>query len=205
MKGLGTGECFDLIREGWITLDTSDPKQQIARLDKEDNSKLVMLSGEVKIRQPGTSIAPDAFYTLVVLDESKAKHIKYEYKIDPKHKPKGFLICPVRGADVEDTRGIVESLESGKSDGIKWDIHWPLRDTDQEDDTGYRICEDNMNAIKESKRVFFVWDGKSQGSLFDLGMAFAFRKDLTCISLPERTPHKSFQNMATDWMCHRRD
>lgn len=117
-----------------------------------------------------------------------------------KKKPKGFLICPVRGVDPEETRGIVESLESGNFDGEEWDIHWPPRDTNQEDDTGLQICFENRQAINGADRIFFVWDGKSQGCLFDLGMAFADGfPPLTCISLPSATEGKSFQNMAREW------
>jgi len=48
--------------------------------------------------------------------------------------------------------------------------------------------------------VFFVWDGKSQGCLFDLGVAFALNKPLTVISAPENVESgKSFQNMARYW------
>ncbi len=107
---------------------------------------------------------------------------------------KAFLICPVRGVDPEASRHIVEQLEA---DG--WAVYWPTRDTDQDDGVGYRICKDNLAAIRASDHVFIVWDGKSQGTLFDAGMAFALGKPITCVSLPELTPYKSFQNMFTKW------
>jgi nucleoside 2-deoxyribosyltransferase len=105
-----------------------------------------------------------------------------------------FLICPVRGCDPMDTQPIVEKLES---EG--WVVHWPPRDTDQVDDTGLRICTDNARAIKDADAVHFVWDGKSQGSLFDLGVAFAFKKKIIPIEIPPLTEGKSFQNMVTMW------
>jgi hypothetical protein len=40
-----------------------------------------------------------------------------------------------------------------------------------------------------------MWDGVSQGCLFDLGMAFAMNKHITIISIPELSNGKSFQNM----------
>lgn len=107
---------------------------------------------------------------------------------------KGFLICPVRGAPIEDTEQLVSSLEE---DG--WSIHWPPRDTNQEDDTGYRICRDNREAIENAEVVFVVWDGKSQGCLFDLGMAFAMEKTIVPLRIPERSVGKSFQNMVAEW------
>ena len=105
-----------------------------------------------------------------------------------------FLICPVRGHDIEETRGIVVGLEA---EG--WRVHWPPRDTNQEDDSGYRICSDNREAIRDADCVHFIWDGKSQGGLFDLGMAFSMNKPVVVISVPELTEGKSFQNMVTRW------
>ena len=107
---------------------------------------------------------------------------------------KTFLICPVRGHDPQELAGIVKKLED---EGYQ--VHFPPRDTNQLDDTGYRICLDNLNAIRQSDDVHFVWDGLSQGCLFDLGMAFALYKKLNVISVPELTAGKSFQNMVTKW------
>ncbi len=107
---------------------------------------------------------------------------------------KSFLICPVRGKSPEETAGIVRQLEA---DGF--DVHWPHRDTNQEDDTGLRICRDNREAIRAADVVHVVWDGQSQGSLFDLGMAFAEDKKVVPVVLPKATPQKSFQNMVMAW------
>ena len=76
-------------------------------------------------------------------------------------------------------------------------MHWPYRDTEQVDPTGgLRICEDNMDAIAEADVVHLIWDGKSKGCLFDLGMAFAMAKKIIPLVLPPLTNEKSFQNMA---------
>jgi len=107
---------------------------------------------------------------------------------------KTFLICPVRGVSSCLTWHIVAGLEN---DG--WTVHWPHRDTDQSDETGLRICRDNRVAIEEADAVHVVWDGKSQGSLFDLGMAFALDKRVIPVSLPDPTEGKSFQNMVREW------
>lgn len=47
--------------------------------------------------------------------------------------------------------------------------------------------------------VHVVWDGQSQGCLFDLGVAFALGKALRPIELPAATEGKSFQNMMRAW------
>lgn len=114
---------------------------------------------------------------------------------EAKKHPKTFLICPVRCHDMEETRAIVAGLER---DG--WQVHWPPRDTQQTGDaTGLRICEDNRDAIFDADCVHVVWDGASQGCLFDLGMAFAMEKRVHVIALPDPTEGKSFQNMLRAW------
>jgi nucleoside 2-deoxyribosyltransferase len=107
---------------------------------------------------------------------------------------KAFLICPVRGHDPSETRQVVERLES---EG--WAVHWPPRDTNQDDATGYNICSENLAAVRAADVVFVIWDGQSQGCLFDLGMAFALGKPVRVIGLPEPTEGKSFQNMIREW------
>jgi len=100
----------------------------------------------------------------------------------------------VRGVEQKETEGIVQGLEQ---EG--YSVHWPHRDTDQDDPCGLRICNDNRAAIESADVIHVVWDGKSQGSLFDLGMAFALRKQIVPVLLPDETPHKSFQNMVRAW------
>lgn len=107
---------------------------------------------------------------------------------------KTFLICPVRGHSEQETQEIVNKLTK---EG--WSVYWPPRDTNQVDPTGYRICTDNKQAIENADVVHFIWDGKSQGCLFDLGIAFALGKRVIPVSLPEKTEGKSFQNMVMQW------
>lgn len=107
---------------------------------------------------------------------------------------KTFLICPVRGKDPAETAGIVAQLES---EG--WTVHWPHRDTDQNDAHGLRICEDNAAAISAADAVHVVWDGQSQGCLFDMGVAFALKKKIVPVDIPGPSNGKSFQNMMRAW------
>lgn len=109
---------------------------------------------------------------------------------------KTFLICPVRGVDQSYAESIVESLEA-----LGYRAHYPARDTNQDDETGLRICKDNWRAIQEADVVHCIWDGDSQGCLFDAGMAFAAGGKIIPVSLPPRTPHKSFQNMLEAYSC----
>lgn len=105
---------------------------------------------------------------------------------------KSFLICPVRGYDSALTEKYMKQLEA---EG--YEVHWPPRDTNQEDSTGLRICRDNLAAIRSADAAHFMWDGESQGVLFDLGIAFSLGKKVVPLQVPPATTHKSFQNMVT--------
>jgi nucleoside 2-deoxyribosyltransferase len=108
---------------------------------------------------------------------------------------KTFLICPVRGHSQNETKEIVKKLEA---DG--WAVHWPPRDTDQTDPVGLAICEQNRQAILESDMVHIIWNGESQGCLFDMGMAFMLKKPITILSIPESADNgKSFYKMLLAW------
>lgn len=109
-------------------------------------------------------------------------------------KLRSFLICPVRGRDAHEFADAVASLEA---EG--YDVHWPTRDTNQGDQIGHRICRENAAAIAKADVVHVIWDGKSQGCLFDLGVAFALQKPLKIIDIPENTPGRSFQSMLRCW------
>lgn len=108
-----------------------------------------------------------------------------------------FLICPVRGITDEEknatiiARYVLNLVRSGHM------VHWPLRDTDQDDLVGLRICQDNRHAIEDADEIHVWWNGKSQGSLFDLGMAFALRKKIVLVNSDSvrPTPRKSFNNV----------
>ena len=108
---------------------------------------------------------------------------------------RAFLICPVRGYTSDYWQEHVDRLEA---DG--WTVHWPPRDTDQRDPVGMIICHENRAAIGCADRVFLIWDGKSTGCLFDLGMAWALHKPLTILSLPDDNGSgKSFLKMTRAW------
>jgi nucleoside 2-deoxyribosyltransferase len=107
---------------------------------------------------------------------------------------KTFLISPVRGQSPDVWQAHVAALEA---EG--YEVHWPHRDTDQSDIVGLRICADNMKAIAAADVVHVIWDGQSQGCLFDLGIAFALGKKVVPIQLPEQTKGKSFQNVIRAW------
>lgn len=116
-------------------------------------------------------------------------------------KTKTFLICPVRGHNPKETEDIVKRLEEKG-----YIVHWPPRDVNQVDETGgYRICCDNRQAMEDADCVHIVWDGKSQGCLFDIGMAFILRKKIHIVQIPPPSTEKSFQNMINRWYKETKD
>ena len=110
-----------------------------------------------------------------------------------------FVIRPVRNITPDFQESVDNQIEEFKELG--YTVYDPQVDTDQDDVNGYRICMDNLGAIQHADYVCFMWDGKSQGCLFDLGMAFALDKPMLCIPklMPPMTEGKSFQNMAYAW------
>jgi nucleoside 2-deoxyribosyltransferase len=54
-------------------------------------------------------------------------------------------------------------------------VHLPHRDTDQKA-SGLSICNQNFNAIKEAEEVHIFYSPNSQGTHFDMGVAFALKK-----------------------------
>ncbi len=81
-----------------------------------------------------------------------------------------FLVSPVRNITEKEKKEIEERVKLMEQHGIK--VYWPKRDTDQNDPVGLRICVDNAKAILNQRGTLVWWNRKSQGSLFDFGMAF---------------------------------
>lgn len=110
-----------------------------------------------------------------------------------------FLICPVRNATEEQKEMMIAHIEKLEKSGLK--VYYPARDTNQIDNIGFRICTDNKDAILNSKEIHIFWDKDSQGSLFDLGMAFMVDKPLFIVNKDQLIPteKKSFTNMILSW------
>ena len=92
-----------------------------------------------------------------------------------------FLICPVRNASKEALDAANAYVASLEARGCH--VHWPPRDTAQDDPVGLRICGDNGQAILAADEIHVWYDPASQGSIFDLGMVFMASK---VIGLPKK-------------------
>lgn len=82
-----------------------------------------------------------------------------------------FLISPVRNAESETQKKIAEYVAS--LEGAGHQVHWPIRDTKQDDPTGgYEICRTNFRGILQADEIHIWYDETSNGSKFDMGGVF---------------------------------
>ena len=114
------------------------------------------------------------------LEQKIVQHL-LEQKIE-----KVFIICPVRNLTPEEDKEIKAYIGMLESKGIK--VHYPPRDTNQNDSIGLRICSDNKKALRESDRIDIYLNSSSSGTLFDFGMAFAFEKPIYLINRDDLKP-----------------
>ena len=76
-------------------------------------------------------------------------------------------------------------------------VHYPPRDTNQDDPIGLNICTENKGGIRKSDEVHIYWNSASSGSKFDLGMTFMEEIPIVLFNIDkiQITPHKSFENV----------
>lgn len=91
------------------------------------------------------------------------------------------LICPVRNVTEEQQKEIDDYCAQLEQNGHI--VHNPKYAVDQDDPTGFFICEGHYESMKDADRVDIFWDVNSKGSHFDLGMAFALRKNIKVVKL----------------------
>jgi nucleoside 2-deoxyribosyltransferase len=110
------------------------------------------------------------------------------------NKQKVFLIHPVRNITPEFEDSVRATVEQLRREGKE--VYDPAESTDQ-NGSSIEICRQNREAISHADYVAFMWDGQSQGCLFDLGMAFAMGKKVRAVigCTPPMSRHKSFQNL----------
>lgn len=105
-----------------------------------------------------------------------------------------FIICPVHKLTLEEAQEVllyVQALEL-----LGYNVHYPPRDTEQDDPIGLRICRDNCITITFADEVHVWYNPSSSGSHFDLGVAFALDKPIKLINKLQPTDGtKSFNNV----------
>lgn len=93
---------------------------------------------------------------------------------------KVFIICPVRNLTPAEDAEIQAHIGMLESKGIK--VHYPPRDTNQNDPIGLNICSTSRAAIKNSDEIHNYFNPLSEGSAFDSGMTFMVGKPIFIIN-----------------------
>jgi hypothetical protein len=107
-----------------------------------------------------------------------------------------FIICSVRGMSEEYCSKLEKYVSDLESKGNI--VHLPHRDTNQ-NSSGLGICIQNMIAIKEANEVHIFYSSKSQGTHFDMGVAFALNKPIIIVENEVYGEGKSFARMIDEW------
>ena len=107
-----------------------------------------------------------------------------------------FLIGSVRNATEAQRSALEGHVARLEVDGHM--VHLPHRDTNQKA-TGIQICRQNRAEIEAADEVHLFYTKGSQGTHFDMGMAFALGKRLRVIKNVAYGPGKSYPRMADDW------
>lgn len=86
-----------------------------------------------------------------------------------------YIICPVRHMTKEENVILNDYVK--KLENLDHVVHFPPRDTNQIDpEKGYNICSQNHQAIVDADEIHIYFKEGSQGTFFDLGIAFSEHK-----------------------------
>ena len=107
-----------------------------------------------------------------------------------------FIICTVRGASDEYKKKLEDYVAKLESEGNQ--VHPPHRDTNQQA-SGYEICSQNARAIAMCHEVHIFYNPDSQGTHFDMGVAFAYGRKIVVVENVEYGPGKSYPRMLDEW------
>jgi nucleoside 2-deoxyribosyltransferase len=107
-----------------------------------------------------------------------------------------FIICSVRGMSQEYRDKLESYVDKLEAEGNI--VYLPHRDTNQ-NARGVEICSQNMDAIKNADEVHIFYSSNSQGTHFDMGVAFACGKKLVIAENEVFGEGKSYPRMLTEW------
>lgn len=107
-----------------------------------------------------------------------------------------FIIGSVRNASAEYRAKLETCAKQLETDGHR--VHLPHRDTDQTA-SSWEICSTNREAIATADEVHIFYSSQSQGSIFDMGIAFGLNKTIRLIETEPLTQGKSFANLLDEW------
>jgi len=111
-------------------------------------------------------------------------------------RTKIFIICAVRSAEPLYIAKIASYVAVLKERGHE--VYCPPFDTNQQA-SGYDICRQNQAAIIRADEVHIFYNSKSQGTHFDMGVAFALGKRVVIVENESYGEGKSFPRMLDEW------
>jgi nucleoside 2-deoxyribosyltransferase len=109
---------------------------------------------------------------------------------------KVFIICSIRITTPEYNEKLERYVSKLEQEGCI--VYAPHRDTNQMA-LGFDICHQNMQGIKDADEVHIFYSSNSQGTHFDMGVAFALNKKIVIVENEPLTEGKSFQRMLFEW------
>ena len=109
---------------------------------------------------------------------------------------KVFIICSVRGASDKYKEKLEKYVTKLEGEGCL--VHLPHRDTDQTA-PGIEICTKNATAIYNADEVHIFYTSKSQGTHFDMGVAFAYGKLIVVVENETYGKGKGYPRMLKEW------
>lgn len=88
-----------------------------------------------------------------------------------KRKKKIFLISPVSTSNPQNYEIVKKYVE--KMENEDNEVHWPIRDTEQNDPIGINICDTNSKKIFEwADEIHIYYLKESRGIQFDIGAVY---------------------------------
>ena len=91
-----------------------------------------------------------------------------------------YLICPVRNASEKEKKVLGRYVKKLENKG--YEVHYPPRDVNQNDESGLNIMLAHRNIMEKYSEIYAYWNPKSEGSVCDLGMALMAKKPLKLIN-----------------------
>lgn len=108
-----------------------------------------------------------------------------------------FLISPVAKSTDTNNNQVSQYVYKLERDGHE--VHWPLRDTNQNDNIGNKVTSQNANAIRSADEVHIWYTQDSKGTHFDLGMAWILNKPLVIANDITDPGYKSYERLIRWW------
>ncbi len=107
-----------------------------------------------------------------------------------------YIISSVREASPELRERLEKHVRRLEASGHT--VYLPHRDTDQ-NQSGSKICYANDRAISNADEIHVFYNSSSQGSHFDLGIAYALNKSIRIIEPEPFKEGKNFMQVLRHW------